>query len=564
MSRLAELSSQTRTRNLRRLADETFDVLIIGGGITGAGVARDAALRGLSVGLIERRDFASGTSSRSSKLVHGGLRYLQQGDVGLVREAATERYALRKLAPHLARPRQMLVPVSSRGGYAKISVGLWTYDRLAGVSDEERYRMLSKEETIALEPVLRPDHVYGSGLYYEYLTDDARLVMEVAKSAAGLGAVVANHAEATGFVFEDGRVSGVSVRDNIDGNELVARGRVLINAAGPWVDLVRLLSEQGEQPRLRLTKGIHVGVRSERLGLSHIVVMSARDKRGVFAIPRGEVTYLGTTDTDYPQAEDDPFITFDDIEYLLDAAKRTFAVEPLEIGDIVSAWAGLRPLLHQEGKKPSELSRKDEIMSSSTGLVSIAGGKLTTFRRMSERVVDIACERLREQGREQPQRVGESDQVTLSGGDTGDDVAAYALKLSRKWPEVGGDVVDRLVTLYGSNAERMVEAMGADPVLAERFAPGPPVTRGEVQYAVREEMALTLEDFLERRGRLMLWDPGNGLAVAEGVARVMGNALGWSAERVRREVAEYRDHVESVKSFQGAEPEAEAAQAAHG
>jgi glycerol-3-phosphate dehydrogenase len=183
---------------------------------------------------------------------------------------------------------------------------------------------------------------------------------------------------------------------------------------------------------------------------------------------------------------------------------------------------------------------------------------------MSERVVDIACERLREQGREQPQRVGESDQVTLSGGDTGDDVAAYAIALSRKWPEVGADVVDRLVTLYGSNAERMVEAMGADPVLAERFAPDPPVTRAEVQYAVREEMAQTLEDFLERRARLMLWDPGNGLAVAEGVARVMGNALGWSAERVRREVAEYRDHVESVKSFQGAEPEAEAAQAAHG
>ncbi len=563
MKRPPELSFRTRAKNFDALGRETFDVLIIGGGITGAGVARDAALRGLSVAVVERRDFASGTSSRSSKLVHGGLRYLQQGDVGLVREAATERYALRKLAPHLARPIQMLVPASSRGGYAKLSVGLWTYDRLAGVSEQERYRMLSKEETVALEPLLRGEGIYGAGLYYEYVTYDARLVMEVIKSAASLGAVVVNHAAVTGFVLADGRIEGVQVRDQMTGDEVVAHGRVVINAAGPWVDAVRLMGERGEQPRLRLTKGVHVSVRRERLDLSHIVVMNARDRRGVFAVPRGAVTYLGTTDTDYGDPEDDPPVTQEDIAYLLDAANRTFAVETLTAADVVTAWAGLRPLMHQEGKKPSELSRKDEIMVSPTGLLSIAGGKLTTFRRMSERVVDMACDQLRQQGHHMPARVGISEEVTLCGGDTGDDVTAYATRLKRRWPRVAADIVDRLVQLYGSNAERLVEGMGADPLLAERLAPGLPVTRAEVQYAVREEMALTLDDFLERRSRLLLWDPENGLAVAEPAAQTMGEMLGWDAARIAQEVAEYRAHVAHVLRFPSDEPETEV-RAAHG
>jgi glycerol-3-phosphate dehydrogenase len=561
MTRPVELSHRTRAKNLAQLGRETFDVLVIGGGITGAGVARDAALRGLSVGLVERRDFASGTSSRSSKLIHGGLRYLQQGDVGLVREAATERYVLRKLAPHLARPVQMMVPVYSRRSYAKLSVGLWTFDRLASVAEDERYRMLSLEEAREFEPALRTEDLQGAAVYWECVTDDARLVLEVTKSAAALGVVVANHVEACGFVFENDRVTGVKLRDEFTGEETFAQGRVIINAAGPWVDAVRLLGEHGEEPRLHLTKGIHVGIRTERVGLSRIVVMNARDKRSVFAVPRGAVTYLGTTDTDYARPDEYPFITTDDVDYLLDAANRTFAVEELTHADVVSAWAGLRPLLHQEGKKPSELSRKDEIMFSRTGLVSIAGGKLTTFRRMSERVGDIVVERLKEQGRPAATAVGPSAETALSGGETGDDIAGYAERLQKRWPRVPADVVDRLVEVYGSNAERLVEGMSADPVLAERLAPGRPVTRGEVEYALREEMAMTLVDFLERRSRLLLWDPDNGLAVAEGAARTMAATLGWDAARTRDEVASYRAHVDNVKSFQNDELEAARAHA---
>jgi glycerol-3-phosphate dehydrogenase len=565
MTRAPELSFRTRVKNLDRLANEAFDLCIIGGGITGAGVARDACLRGLTVALVEREDFATGTSSRSSKLIHGGLRYLQQGDVGLVREAATERYAVRKIAPHLARPRQMLVPLYSRGGYAKIRVGLWTYDRLAQVSDEERHRMLAREETLALEPALKPDGLYGAGLYYEYLTDDARLVTEVIKSAASLGAVVANYAEVTGCLIEQDRVRGVYVRDRLTGGELTVRAKVTINAAGPWVDLVRLMGEPGDTPRLRLTKGIHVSVRSERLGLSRIVVMNARDHRGVFAVPHGPVTYLGTTDTDHGgEPEVNPRITLDDVEYLLEAAARTFVGDPVTPADVVGAWAGLRPLLHQEGKSASELSRKDEIMVGRTGLLSIAGGKLTTFRRMAERVVDLACERLQETGQTLPARVGESAEVELSGGATGDDVDAYGARLKGRWPRVGSDIVDRLVRVYGSNAERMVEAMSADPALAERCGPEAAVTRAEVEYAVREEMALTLNDFLERRARLFLWEPDNGLGVAEGVARTMAAILRWTPARIDDEISAYRAHVEQVKSFQqAAEFPAEAVQAVH-
>jgi len=563
MARPAEFSYRSRAKQLQSLTEQRFDLVVIGGGITGAGVARDAALRGLSVALVERRDFASGTSSRSSKLIHGGLRYLQQGDVGLVREAATERYAVRKLAPHLARPAQMLVPAGSRATYAKLSVGLWTYDRLAGVSDDERYRMLSREETLGLEPRLRSEHIYGAGLYYEYLTDDARLVIEVMKSAAALGVVIANYAEVESFLFDNGQVSGVEVRDHLTGDVLPVAGTVVVNAAGPWVDGVRLLSEAGDKPRLRLTKGIHLGIRTERIGLSRIVVMNARDKRGVFAIPRGAVTYLGTTDTDYTQPEDYPDITMEDVDYLLDAANRTFEVEPaLAPEDVVSAWAGLRPLLHQEGKKPSELSRKDEIMIGAGGLLSIAGGKLTTFRRMSERVVDLVLERLTARGGTPGERRGTSEDAVLGSGETGDDVTAYAERLATRWPRVGRDVVERLVALYGSHAERIVDGIAADPVLAERYAPQLAVTRAEVEYALRDEMVLTLEDFMERRSRLLLWEPDNGLAVAEGVAQTIGSALGWDAARVREEVSRYRALVTRLKSFDSDSPTA--AQAANG
>jgi glycerol-3-phosphate dehydrogenase len=558
MSGEMELSFRTRQKNLERLSREKFDLLVIGGGITGAGVARDAALRGLSVALIERKDFAAGTSSRSSKLVHGGLRYLQQGDIGLVREAATERYVLRRLAPHLVRPTQILVPVNNRRNYAKIKLGLWTYERLARVAEAEQYRMIGREKAVEMEPTLRPDALYGAGLYYEYLTDDARLVVEVIKSAAELGAVVVNRVEVTGFRLEDGRVAGVTLRDSITGAEIDSAATVVINAAGPWVDLVRLLCEPGEKPRLRLTKGIHIVLRREQLPVSRIVIMNARDRRGVFAIPHGAVTYVGTTDTFCEEPDDYPGITMDDVTYLLEAVTRTFAVHPLGPDDVIGAWAGLRPLLAEKGKEPSEISRKDEIMVSPSGLLSIAGGKLTTFRRMAERIVGQAAERLREAGHEIPERLGASDEMPLGGGRTGDDVAAYAERLKSAGFPVDGDVIDHLVALYGSDTEHMLESLRNDTKLAERCALGLPVIRAEVRYTVQREMAMTLEDFLERRSRLLLWDPHSGVRGAATVARWMAAELGWSAERIEHEVAGYRALVTRLRTFESDETAEEA------
>ena len=560
MTRPVEFSFRTRARNVRGLSEGRYDLIVIGGGITGAGVARDAALRGLSVALVERRDFASGTSSRSSKLVHGGLRYLQQGDVGLVREAATERYAVRRLAPHLARPVQMLFPIYSRASYAKMSAGLWTYDRLASISDAERHRMLSRDEALALEPRLRAEKLYAAGLYYEYLTDDARLVIEVVKAAATLGAVVANYCAVEDFLFDGERLDGVVARDQLTGDALEVRGRVIVNAAGPWVDAVRLLSEPHDQPRLRLTKGVHLGIRTERIGLSRIVVMNAPDKRGVFAIPRGGVTYLGTTDTFYDNPQDYPSVTMDDVLYLLESANRTFAVDPLLTpDDVVNGWAGLRPLLHQEGKAPSELSRKDEVMVAGNGLISVAGGKLTTFRRMAELVVDMVAERLQGQGMTAPPRRGASDSSLLGSADTGPDIDAFAARLKERWPRLDAAVIDRLVPLYGSHAERMVDAIAADPLLGERYDATLPVTRAELEYAIREEMVLTLTDFLERRSRLLLWDADLGRCLVEPVARAMGEQLGWDAARVRDEAQRYRELAEHLRTFEPSGPTAQVA-----
>lgn len=549
-NRPAEFSFRTRKENLKRLSGEVFDVLVIGGGITGAGIAREASLRGLSVALVERKDFAIGTSSRSSKMIHGGLRYLQQGDVALVMEAANERRVLRKLASHLVRPEKMIVPVQGRSGYAKIRAGLWTFDRMARVVKEERNEMLGQEEALALEPSLDKETLYGAGVYYECLTDDARLVMENLKSAAALGAVIVNYASVTSFLSEDGRLTAGVVHDTRSDTAFPVRARVIVNAAGPWVDEVRMRQGNDESSRLHLTKGIHLVIPRDRLPIRHTVIMTARDRRPVFAVPKGDIVYLGTTDTDYEGGFDDPAVTADDVEYLMEATNRTFAVNPIAARDVVGAWAGLRPLLHEEGKPPSEISRKDEIMVSPKGLISIAGGKLTTYRKMAERVLMMILTQLSEYEVEFPESaIGASDEVPLCGGNLDEDIAVYVETLQAKWPTVDPTVIERLISLYGSNGERVVQGIAAEPALGERCASDSTVTRGEVEYAVREEMAMTVRDFLDQRARLFLWDPGNGVAEAEGVANVMAAQLGWNAARIESEVADYRMLVARTLSF---------------
>lgn len=552
-----EWSARTRPHILERLARELVDVLVIGGGITGAGVAREAALQGWRVALVERSDFAAGTSSRSSKLIHGGLRYLAQGDISLVREAARERAVLRRLAPHLAEPMQMLVPVYSRTGYLKIRAGLYTYDRLAKVNREERNRMLSREEVLATEPLLRADRLYGGGLYYEYLTDDARLVIETVKSAVALGALAVNNAPVVRLHLEHGRVGGAFVQERTTGSELLVRARAVINAAGPWVDDIRLMQNGGAERRLHLTKGIHLTLHRERLPVGRCVVMNAADRRSVFVIPHGDLVYLGTTDTDYDGPREEPQISVADAEYLLAAANAAFTIEPLQLRDVAGAWAGLRPLLHEEGRKPSEISRQDEIMIGPTGLISIAGGKLTTFRCMAQRILETAASHIRPEGRPIAPRHGTSDSTPLCGGDFGSGSEAGAEvelrkfhdRLRRQYPQVGHAQVDRLVRLYGTNAEKILAALSTDSALAEEADDQSALTRAEVEYNLREEMALTLTDVLERRTRLFLWDRARGLKAAPRVASWMAQWLCWTPARQQAEIEAYRHHVHEVLSF---------------
>jgi glycerol-3-phosphate dehydrogenase len=538
-------SPETREAALAALPGTDLDLLVIGGGITGAGVARDAALRGLKVALVERTDWAAGTSSRSSKLIHGGVRYLEQGDLGLVREAASERAVLRRIAPHLTAPLLMVMPTYGRAMQAKLALGLWTFERVATVPAAERHQLWSREEALTREPTLDGSTLHAAVVFTEYLTDDARLVLETAKGAHAAGALCVNHAEVT--ALSPARAgTEVSLRDRESGSVRTIRSRVVVNAAGPWVDEVRRLAGALSGPRLHLTKGIHLVVRHDRLPVRHIVVMRARDRRSVFAVPRGGVTYLGTTDTDYGTPTEHPEVTAEDAAYLLEAANRTFARPPLAERDVTAAWAGLRPLLHEEGKRPSEISRKDEIMAApDAGLISIAGGKLTTHRRMAERVVDLVCRRL---GR--PAAPCRTAAVPLPGGEmTPAELLVLTHTLRERLPQRPPGGAERLVGLYGAGAARLASRAAADPSAGE-LLPGPTgVLRAEIEHVLDDEMALTLEDLLERRTRLLLFDAHQGLDAAPAVAALAAKRLGWAPARTAAELEAYRALAASARRF---------------
>jgi glycerol-3-phosphate dehydrogenase len=529
-------SAETREAVIVALPGAELDLLVVGGGITGAGVARDAALRGLRVALVERVDWAAGTSSRSSKLIHGGVRYLEMGDVGLVREAANERFVLRRIAPHLCRPLRIVMPTYARTTHAKLGLGLWTFERLATVPDDEHHEMWDRAEAVRAEPLLDAERLHGAAVFTEYLTDDARLVLETVRGAHEAGALCANH-------LGVGAITGTSatLHDALSGRSFEVRARAVVNAAGPWVDEIRARAGALAGARLHLSKGIHLVVPYERLPVRHIVVMPTRDRRSAFAVPRGGVTYLGTTDTDHGAPVDHPDVTADDAEYLLDAANRTFGGEPLSRRDVVAAWAGLRPLLHEDGKRPSEISRKDEIMVADNGLVSIAGGKLTTHRRMAERVVDLVVRRL-------GVRAGDcrTEAVPLPNGDvTGDELGALRATLAARLPALGEAGADRLVFLYGGGCRRILSRVEAGTT---QILPGG-VPRAEIEHVLDEEMALGLGDLLERRTRLLLFDPAQGLDCAEAVATLAARRLGWDAARTAAELDRYRALARSLTAF---------------
>ncbi|MCC6763289.1 MAG: glycerol-3-phosphate dehydrogenase/oxidase [Deltaproteobacteria bacterium] len=527
-----------RVRNLARLADETFDLLVIGGGITGAGVAREAALRGLSVALVEARDFASGTSSRSSKLIHGGLRYLEQGEIALVREAATERKSLRRIAPHRTAVASMLLPVHGRtsAGLYKLRVGLALYEKLAAVAASERHEVLGRDDTLAAEPHLAGERLQGAIRYPEYQTDDARLVLDTLKSAHHAGAVVGNYLRVT-QLGAAGAPRVVDLRDEESGVTFAVRAHAVVNAAGPWVDDVRRLDRPEDAPSLHLTKGIHVVFRPSDLPARHCVVMRARDGRPVFVVPRRDHVYVGTTDTDYVGPLDEPQATVDDVAYLQEALERTFQGIAASRDRAIGAWAGLRPLVQEPGKKPSEISRKDEIVVSTTGVVTIAGGKLTAYRRMAERVVETVAPLI---GRSLA--ASRSAEETLPGGDLHGalDLESFAaLPLVRAaLGALPAETGARLIATYGGDALDLV-ATADGPDTWSPVATGVPLCAAEVRYSVRHEMALTLVDILERRTRLSYFATDTARGAAPAVAAIAARELGWNADRVHREVAAF-------------------------
>ncbi len=498
-------SALNRPEDLKAITSETFDLVVIGGGITGAGIALDAASRGLKVVLLEKGDFASGTSSKSTKLIHGGLRYLKQFDFWLVKEVGSERAIVHKLAPHLVLPEKMLLPLIEGGSYGKwlTSIGLKVYDILAQVTGEDKRQMLEKKEALKKEPLLPKKLLKGAGFYAEYRTDDSRLTIENIKTSLQYGARALNYAEVTDFRYDgQGRVSGVVANDLIGGKTFEVDSRYVISAAGPWVDELRSVNNSKKGKRLHLTKGVHLVFPYEKLPVRQSVYFDVPDGRMIFAIPRGRITYVGTTDTNYDADKDDVRTDLADAIYLISAVNNMFPSIELEMSDIESSWAGLRPLIHEEGKSASELSRKDEIFTSDSGLISIAGGKLTGYRKMAERVVNRIARKMEE---DYDTAAGEcrTDEIPLCGSDFSrfKQVEEYIGEVAGVLEPEGFERYQAwyLVTNYGKQTGKILEnyrnLKNGDAAWR--------LLKAELLFGLQHEMVQNPMDFLIRRtGRL--------------------------------------------------------------
>lgn len=527
-------SNLHREKMINKLTAEEFDILIIGGGITGAGIALDAAARGMKTALVEMQDFAAGTSSRSTKLVHGGLRYLKQFEVKMVAEVGKERAIVYENGPHVTTPEWMLLPMHKGGTFGKFStsIGLRVYDFLAGVKKSERRSMLSAQETLAKEPLVKKEGLKGGGYYVEYRTDDARLTIEVMKAAAEKGAIPVNYLKVEKLLYDEpGKVCGVAGADQLSGKQYEIKAKKVVNAAGPWVDSIREKDGSKNGKSLRLTKGVHLVLDQSKFPLKQAVYFDTPDKRMVFAIPRDGKTYVGTTDTFYDSDPVSPKMTSSDKSYIINAINFMFPSVKITENDIESSWAGIRPLIWEEGKDPSEISRKDEIWESETGLVTIAGGKLTGYRKMAETIVDLLAEKLK---REFNQTFSSSvtKNLPISGGNVGG---------SAKFQEFIDSQTDRgtaiglkreesahLVKMYGSNVPVLFNLIKENSGEAAKYGL-PTVLWAKLKYAVDFEMAATPEDFFTRRTGALLFDIETVKNFQLQVIEYMADAFNWES-----------------------------------
>jgi glycerol-3-phosphate dehydrogenase len=524
---------EARAAVWRRFGEETFDLAVIGGGINGAAVARDAVLRGLNVALVERDDFASGTSSKSSKLIHGGVRYLEQGDIALVLEACRERDLLRtKIAPHLVRAQRFVFPV-----YDDDSLNVWTlraglllYDVLAAFRNVEMHRGLSAARLSEQEPKLLRRGLQGGCLYYDCWTDDARLTIETAMAAKLGGAAVLNYVGVEGLEKDSsGRLASASLRDRVSGEQTTLRARGFINVTGPWLDRVRRMDDPAVDSRLKVTKGVHAIFDRSKIGNRDAIVIRGIDDRVMFAIPWQNQTLVGTTDTYFDGDPAEVAADRDDIEYILAAVNRAFPDSGVRASDVISSFAGLRPLVApDQDRSESEVSRDDQIWESAAGLISLGGGKLTTHRHVAERLVDRAVKRL---GR--PFGPCRTASVPLP--------AAEGVAPGGPLETLPTSARQHLQQRYGSLAEDVVE--GGDPSADrdERLVSDLPDLRDEVLHAVDRELAVEIDDILERRLKVALRSRERSGAVVEVVAEILGQRLGWDSSRVEEEVLRYRD-----------------------
>jgi glycerol-3-phosphate dehydrogenase len=540
-----------RKNNIKDLEATEFDLLIIGGGITGAGIALDAASRGMKVALIEKNDFASGTSSKSTKLIHGGLRYLKQFDFWLVKEVGTERAIVHKLAPHLVIPEKMILPLIDGGTYGSwlTSIGLKVYDILASVEGEDKRKMLDKEEALEIEPLLPESILNGAGYYAEYRTDDARLTIEVLKTALDYEAKIINYTEATAFIYKDNRVAGAKVKDVISGDEFTVKAKYIVNASGPWVDELRQINHSKTGKRLHLTKGVHLVVAYDKLPLKQSVYFDVPDGRMMFAIPRGKVTYFGTTDTNYQADKNNVNTSLVDATYLIAAVNNMFPDIHITLEDIQSSWAGLRPLIHEEGKSASELSRKDEIFVSDSELISIAGGKLTGYRKMAERIVDVVAKKYKRRFDKEFSDI-KTKEIVLSGGTFNDssEVKSYIDAIHNRIAEVDFNEKDAeyLVYNYGKQTDIILQKFDdlADENQQEKMI------KAEVWFSIHYEMACNPTDFFMRRTGRLFFDAHSVCAFKKLVFQLFKQYFSWDDATTRTHQSELEKHIKTAITFE--------------
>lgn len=544
---MQSFSSYERENQFNRLAQEEWDVLIIGGGITGSGIALDAASRGMKTALVEMQDYAAGTSSRSTKLVHGGLRYLKQLEVKMVAEVGKEREIVYENGPHVTTPEWMLLPFHEGGNFGPFStsIGLRVYDYLAGVKKIERRTMMSAEEALDREPLLKKEGLKGAGYYVEYKTDDARLTLEVMKKAVDYGACSTNYAKVVDFIYDNnGSIVGAKVEDTVTGEQYHVKAKKIINAGGPWVDELREIDGSKKGKTLQLTKGVHLVFDQSVFPLRQAIYFDSPDGRMIFAIPRDGKTYIGTTDTTYDQEIAHPTMTEEDRDYILNAMKTMFPSVEVTKDDVESSWAGLRPLIYEEGKDPSEISRKDEIFISDSGLISMAGGKLTGYRKMAQTAVDLVRDQLME---EYGIRYSDSEtkNMPISGGDVGGSKGYKQFKQERL--QIGESLglskedADKLIQLYGSNVDTVFNNYKTRKQEAEE-AGVDPIVFAQLTYALEGEMTFKPVDFFIRRTAALFFNIHWVRNHKTSVIDYMAKQLNYTAEQKQ----EYTDQLNQL------------------